>query len=65
MKVCGCINLLVAPMSILFRSVLFVGGLGWSENGVWYFGSGPFCEAGGSYVQVKLSWFPAVFAQVH
>ena len=78
MKVCGCINLLVAPMSILFRSVLFSGG---GEGGVverkwslWYFCSGPFCEGGktdfvcgscGRYVQVKLSWFPAVFAQVH
>ena len=32
MKVCGCINLLVAPMSILFRSVLFVGGGGGAKT---------------------------------
>ena len=35
MKVCGCINLVVAPMSILFRSVLFVGGGGAkTESGI-------------------------------
>ena len=74
MKVCGCINLLVAPMSILFRSVLFWWGAGAGverKQSLWYFCSGPFCEGGktdfvcGRYVQVKLSWFPAVFAQVH